>query len=121
MNYIIGRYDRDNLFSLVLGCQHILIMALDFFQHSGHVMVFVSCKAPLLIKSVSESSFVKISSKHLHSQNIRAWELIFSRPGRSQGLLYKQPHDMIKLGGRLIQSYSGPDVFKCSYLYKNRI
>ena len=38
-------YDRDCLLSLVWGCQHILILALEFFQRSGHHMVPISCKA----------------------------------------------------------------------------
>ena len=40
-------YDQDSLMSLVWGCQHILILALDFFQRSGHHMVPISCKASL--------------------------------------------------------------------------
>ena len=38
-------YDRDCLLSLVWGYQHILILALEFFQRSGHHMVPISCKA----------------------------------------------------------------------------
>ena len=40
-------YGQDSLLSLVWGCKHILILALDFFHHrlwhSGH-MVPISCK-----------------------------------------------------------------------------
>ena len=38
-------YDQDGLLSLVWGCQHILILALNFFQCSVHHMVLISCKA----------------------------------------------------------------------------
>ena len=35
-------YDQDNFFCLVLGCQHILIWALDFFKRSGHHIMPIS-------------------------------------------------------------------------------
>ena len=48
----LERYDRYNLFSLVLGCQHILIWALDFFQRSGQHMVPISCKTYYIKKII---------------------------------------------------------------------
>ena len=45
MTYIIGKVWLRQRFCLVLGSLHISILAIDFFQRSGHYMVPISCKA----------------------------------------------------------------------------
>ena len=45
MTYTIGKVWLRQCFCLVLWSQPILILALDFFQPSGHYMVPISCKA----------------------------------------------------------------------------
>ena len=49
------RYDWDNFFSLVFGCQYKLFLALDFFQHSCHHMVPIYCKALFAMAKIQSS------------------------------------------------------------------
>ena len=56
-------YDQDNLFSLVLWCQHILIWALYFFPRSGHHIIPISCKASFGFQaSLHKNTLMKLAT-----------------------------------------------------------
>ena len=62
MTYTIGKVWLRQFVCLVLGSQHILILALEFFQRSGHCMVPISCKASYIGKKSQNLNFIMLSN-----------------------------------------------------------